>query len=199
MADMSMETGARPEFGGRKDYNQTAQERLVGCFTVTDIIDDLLQSSLPTDDGTEAKFISGPDGTRITRSFRFLEGELGPDLVSSIIEKWVDIEYLRTPSGKLPPHETYTIYVRDMELYDKPRTLMRNRYTIEYFGTNRTSGIATIEQPNFVDRLAGKLAVRETTPYDQRMLNDEISRLCRAVDAGELEERAIASFDTEEQ
>lgn len=197
---MSVEMELRPEFGGRKEYNQTAQERLVGCFIVTDIIDDLLHSpvSLSLDDAAETTATFGPEGTRIARSFRFIEGELGPDIDQTLIEKRFDITYLCAPRGKLPSHETYTIDVRDMMFVDGgERTLMRNKYTIEYFGSERTSAIAIIRRPNFVDPRMPDMVRCATTPYDQRALHDEIARLCRAVDAGEQEARILAGLETE--
>ncbi len=189
---MSTEAVQQPSFGGREEYNQTPLDRLEECEIITDAIDTILHSSLPSSGSVEHGVVCDAGGVYIQRSFRYLEGDT---VAWPLAEKVFTIVYSRSRAEALT-HETYTISARTL-LHQQGISNygMQDVHTIEYFGADRSSATSVVEQPNFVEPDKPNMVTRATTPYDQIQLFNEVVALQNAIDAGEREHLVVTAFN----
>ena len=193
--NMFAETMPQPDFGGREEYNQTAEAKLHACGIITDAIDTLLHASIPSGGTVEHGADTDESGLHIKRSFRYIEAQNMPGGTWPLTERLFSIVYAFTRSEPYT-HETYTIAVNAFVPRARLSNLgTQNKYVIEYFGANRESATATIEQPTLTEDGKTHMEDRLTTPYDQAQLAHEIAALQNAIDAGEHERSIIAQLN----
>lgn len=175
---------------GRAEYNQTVSDRLEEYAIITELIDELMAA--PGDSGTGLQSASvGEDDIYITRSFRYIEGDTVNGWAWPLVEKTLDISYQRTRRGLIT--EIYAVkigtVIHQTLVDDSP---IANGYEIGYFGSERRSLTATIQQPNLLDETEPDYTRRLTTPYDQGQLFDELAAFQSMLDASQLENTKAA-------
>ncbi len=190
---MSAEALQQP-FGGRKEYSQTPAEKLEECEVITDVIDTILHSSLSLSGSVHGLAESSRDGTHLHRSFEYLERDIAVGWAWPLTEKQFDIEYLRDCTSGTCNHEVYKVNVKSVIHQKDTRGVIQSTYFIEYYGADRGSATSTIWQMNLVEPDGSSMATRDTTPYDQMQLFNELAGLQNAIDAGEQEHFVVTAL-----
>lgn len=194
---MSAETVQQPYFGGREAYNQTPFGRLEECEIITVAIDAILRSGRPSGSSENHAPEYKDYKTYLSRSFEYLEKDSTSDCSWPLTGKRFDILYACNSSPGTHTHETYTVTISTfVHQGDAENVGMQNSYTIEYFGADRSSATSVIWQPNFVEPSEPNMVTRDTTPYDQEQLFNELTELQSAIDAGEQENSIIAALNS---
>jgi len=192
---MSAESMQLP-FGGRGEYNQTPLERLEECEVITDAIDSIFHASPVSSGSRETAAESDRTSTYIKRSFEYLERDSSSGWAWPLNGKRFDITYIRSTLPGTHTHEAYVVtigtFIHQQGIHNVG---MQNTYTIEYYGAERSSATSVIEQPNFIERKEPNMVTRDTTPYDQEQLFNEIAELQNALDAGEREYLVVTTLD----
>jgi len=178
------------QLGGREEYAQQAMhERLEECLLVTDMLDDILETPYSAD-GT---FPGAAEATSTDyssfRLFHYLDTDTNSSSgwAWSLVGKTVDIRYLRS-SGN-PSTEQYQIaLVTDVQQSDIDKEPIINVYQINYFGANRESVVATIDEPDIIGASGYEYTTRATTPYDHATLFDELGNLTDMLNAQKIED-----------
>lgn len=189
---MSAETIGTNNFGGRSEYNQTLEGRLIECQIITDVFDTILETSFSSSGATSCVAECGAEDLYVSRSFGFIEGDEVSGWAWPLTERYFELTYSRNETNGVA-HETYVIshntFVRQIGASSSG---LRSTFTIEYYGTNRYAATSIIEEPNFTDPEQPNMVIRDTTPYDQVVPFDELVGLSNAVDAGVNEQSLVS-------
>lgn len=177
--------GSRP-YGGRTEYSeQTLEDRLDECALITDVIDELFQSPLDSGGTVSSQIKSSSDGYAHFRSFQYMDIDTNSGLMWPI-ERTVDIRYTRPQAGVT--NEQYYVLLGSRVLpggiSDTP---LLNTFQITYYGPDRDSVIATIDEPDIIGEYDFNYNTRSTTSYDHHTLFDELGRLTDMLQAQERE------------
>lgn len=176
---------SRP-YGGRTEYSkQTMKDRLDECACITDVLDELLQSSLDSGGTIRSQVESSNDGYTHFRSFQYIDIDTNSGLMWPI-ERTVDIRYIRAQTGVT--NEQYYVLLGSRVLpggiSDTP---LLNIFQITYYDPNRDSVVVTIEEPDIIGEYDFNYNTRATTSYDHEALFSELGRLTDMLQAQEHE------------
>lgn len=179
------------QYGGRTEYaEQSTEDRLEECMLITDILDELLET--PHDSGGTIASTAHSDnyGFSQFRSFNYLETERGAAPRWSLLDKTIEIRYIRSKNQGEGEQYHVAIATR-IHQRGVSRDPILNVYQIDYFGTDRASVTASIDEPDIIGVSEYEYTTRPTTSYDHDMLFTELDHLTDMLRAQERENSYI--------
>ncbi len=193
---MTAERPFHQPYESRKEYHQTPEEVLVECNILADALDELMEVPVAVGSDIQCTACVDETGSYISRSFGYIEGGRSGEWAWPLVEKSLDISYQRNGNNLMLTTETYRVRI-DTVIHQQnlDHGTIPNFYEITFFGSDRSSVIATIETPNLTDANEEDFVTRQTTPYDHGQLCDELSALDTLLQAQQREDRAIAQIE----
>lgn len=191
---MTAESSPISPYESRLDYHQSPEDKLIECSILADTLDELMIAPVNTSSDIESTACSDEQGTYVSRSFRYIEGDSTYGWAWPLVEKAIDISYQRSPNGLTS--ETYLVRI-DTTIHQQnlDQSSIPNFYELTFFGSDRSSVIATIETPNLTEANEADFVTRTTTPYDHNQLSDELLAFERLLHAEARENGNIARIE----
>lgn len=176
----------------QQELYQTPDEKLDACLSLADLIDDIAMTD--TNVGSDQVGYAEADnrGVYIDRAFQFIEADVY-GWTWPLTEKVFNITYTRDKADLTI--EKYRLEidttVHQINTSQKP---IRNIFEMTFYGSERASVVATVEASDLVNLNDSDYSTRQTTPYDQDRLFDELALLDSYIRAPQTEDRLINSI-----